>query len=221
MRWRLGDIANPWPSREVYDDFAERGVALMSERGNQGRVVGSYAAGSLAVPFSDLDFVLVGGPGDGPRLRDEAAELAGLLGEALCVTVDPFATEAIIYAEYRNGLHADWFIVERHEGVERSGWRGDRPFASDVVGRAWSTLLYVLSAALRTDEARWREIAARELAQHWVWLALQDFEVAGLPYVVPTAGEDLVALVKQTAAVLPYREGVTELIEARLRTPPI
>ena len=56
MRWRLGDIANPWPSREVYDDFAERGVALMSERGIQGRVVGSYAAGSLFVPFSDLDF---------------------------------------------------------------------------------------------------------------------------------------------------------------------
>ena len=44
---------------------------------------------------------------------------------------------------------------------------------------------------------------------------------AGLPYVVPTAGDDLVALVKQTAAVLPYREGLTELIEARLRTPPV
>ncbi len=217
----MGDIANPWPSREVYDDFAERGVTLMKERGIQGRVVGSYAAGTLAVPFSDLDFVLVGGPGDGPRLRDEAAELAGLLGEALCVTVDPFAAQAIIYAEYRIGLHADWFIVERHEGAERSVWRGDRPYPVDVVGRAWSTLLYVLSAALRTDEGRWREIAARELAQHWVWLALQDFDVVGLSHIVPTAGDDLVALARATAAVLPYREGLSELFEARLRTPPI
>ncbi len=216
----MSEAVAPWPSREVYDQFAERGLALMRQRGIEGRLVGSYATGRLVVPFSDLDFLLVGGPGEGSRLRDEAAELAGMLSKALCVTVDPFATEAIIYAEYRNGLHVDWLVAERHDGIEHPVWRGDTPYPVDVIGRGWGTLLYVLSAALRKDGARWREIAARELAQHWVWLALQGIDVASLSQVVPTAEDDLVALVKQTAAVLPYREGLSELLEARLETPP-
>lgn len=209
-----------WPTRDDYDRLAQRGNALFAEHGIKGRVVGSYADGTLAVPYSDLDFVLVGGPGEGPQLRDAALHLATRLDDPLCITIDPFATSAIVYAEYAIGLHVDWHVVELVDGIEQPVWRGTEPYPLDVAGRAWGTLLYVLSTAIRKDKEQARKIAAFELAQHWVWLACQGIDVSRLPPLVPSPNDDLIALVEATARIMPPHVGFNQLLQARLRMRP-
>ena len=81
-------------------------------------------------------------------------------------------------------------------------------------------MLYVLSMALRRHKERAREIAAFELAQHWVWLAYQQVDVSDLPGLIPSASDDLIGLVAATAAILPHHSEFAQLLQARLSVGP-
>jgi hypothetical protein len=205
-----------WPEREDYDRAADRAVAALTERGIQARMVGSYATGTFVVPYSDIDVLALATEGNGPAVRDAVVAAARSMEDVVCATIDPFSNEAIVYSILTTGLQIDWFIVERVNGQERPVWRGAAPQPIDITCRAWSSLLYTVALLLKSESAESRRSAARDLAEHWVWLSAQGIDVSSLPGVRPDADDDLFALVVETAVVLPPAARLSRILHSRL-----
>lgn len=210
-------MENPiWPTRHDYESVVARALAALAARDIEARIVGSYAAGTLVPPYSDVDVLAVAETGDGPGVRDEVFEIAGSLNDTLCVTIDPYATEAIIYSIHDCGLQVDWFVVERVNGIERRIWRGDQQRQINVSCRAWSSLLYTLSLLRKDDGPESRRLAARDLAELWVWLGGNGVDVSSLPPQVPEASDDLFHLIRKTAEIVPHDEQLATILYSRL-----
>jgi hypothetical protein len=211
-------MSDCWPDRRDYDVAARDCIAMLGSRGIEARMVGSYAAGRLQVPYSDIDVLAVAETGKGCLARDSVVDAARSMPGTLCVAVDPFADESLIYSVIANGLHIDWFVVERDTtGEERPVWRGDRQWKTDVRARCWSALLSVLSLSLRDRGKPGRLEAVRELSQHWSWLAAQGIDVSALQPTIPAEDSNLADLIARTAAVIPREDSLAALLESRLR----
>jgi hypothetical protein len=205
-----------WPERQDYDRAAGRAVAALTERGIEARMVGSYDTGTFVVPYSDIDVLAVATEGNGPAVRDAVVEAAHSMEDAVCVTIDPFSDEAIVYSILTTGLQIDWFIVERVNGRERAVWRGASPQPIDIACRAWSSLLYTLALLLKSDSAESRRSAARDLAEHWVWLSAQGIDASSFAGVRPDMDDGLFALIGKTADVLPPAARLSRILHSRL-----
>jgi hypothetical protein len=201
-----------WPTRADYDRCASRAIELLQARGIDAKAVGSYATGSLRIPYSDLDVLAIAPDGHGAAVRDQVIDAARAMDDVVCVTVDPFDRQAIVYSIHSNGLQIDWFVVEGVGGAERPVWRGERAQPVDVTCRAWSSLLYTLSVALRGETAD----AARNLEEHWVWLSMNGIDVSTLPAIVPAGGDDVVNLIRRTASALPVNDTLSAVLYSRL-----
>lgn len=203
-----------WPSRDEYDRAAERALSALTARGIQARMVGSYAQGRLDIPYSDIDVLAIARTGEGARTRDAVIDAARALDDAVCVTIDPFADEAIVYSIHETGLQIDWFVVERIGDEQRRIWHGERPQPIDVTCRAWSSLLYTLSLLLKDDSRR--GLAARDLAEIWVWLSGNGVDVSSLPASAPAATDDLPGLIAATAKIAPPDDRLSKILYSRL-----
>lgn len=210
-----------WPTPDDYDSAAGDALAALSSSGVEARCVGSYAARTHQPPYSDLDILAIATQGEGAKVRDVVVEVARGLRETVCVTVDPFDRQAIVYSILDNGLQIDWFVAERDvRGTERPVWRGDQQTPHDAPCRAWSPLLYAIGVLKRDRTPAGTVEVARELGEHLVWLSLHGIDVSSLPALVPAADDDLLIWIHAIAGVLPAHSRLAAIVARRLEESP-
>jgi hypothetical protein len=209
-------VADFWPDDRDYANAAALAISMLAARDIEARVVGSYATGTYVPPYSDIDVLAVSPEGEGAPVRDVVCEVAHAVPGTICVTVDPFDRQAILYSILDRGLQIDWFVVELDAvGREHPVWRGAHAGPDDVSCRAWSSLLYTLGLLMKGG-VRARALAAHDLAEHWVWLASRGVEVTALPACVPALDSNLLALIEATADSVPPHDRLRDLLRGRL-----